>query len=1123
KFPLKSSLSTLSTDSQDFLIPADVIGANSLLDDNIEGAGIKIAILDTGINKDHPDLSNVISDVSFVKTTLGYYSDEEPDDLQGHGTAVAGIAAGTGEASQGQISGVAPKAALLNIKCMDEFGVGTDAGLLAAIDYAVNNTDADIISMSLGTEGDVNSILSFAADAAVDAGRTVVVAAGNSGPNWYTIGTPAAAKKVISVGASSFNGTAVEFSSRGPTSDFRVGPHILAPGDGILCPLSPGSQMETALEIMINDYILDGDGGNYVGLSGTSMATPVVSGAIALLMQKFSEVTTRPHVLRAAIQQSAKDMNDPPYIQGAGFLDVTSASNLLSQGQSTSNRSQFDVVSILPSSLDFNPLIPQFPGTSIERRISITTGKPMKLTMDIVSSDNLSIEIINESSIEPIDGYSELIVNLTIPFNATAGVHPVEIQLSLNNHDFSLESSITVSYPKARVYWDLWHDSSGDSLERTYIGLTNLTTYLDIQIIEHNGSIRPEMLSGYPLVILGDSEIIFSPAEIATLQNYLQFGGNLLVMGSTYPLFNLNSFNDLLQPYGIQFENTSHFDLYDRGVDQEITAKNENKNLILEDHEVFSNISKLSWTKGASLSLSGEANPLAYLSTNETVIATSQTLGGGKILVLGSDYYLTDLEFETSFSDKANLTKNIFNWLLDGEIPSVVLETSSQSRNFKPGDLVTINTWISSDQAGIDYFNSLDASVALPNGTTQDLQIFESSYGNYHFSFLLPNSSSILQGDYIFNLEFTNHSISSLIIRSSWGFPEVISKGDQVTFSPLNIEEDWADWIDTVNTSKVMVDGIISFDVTLFDADSDPENISATIYLMLDPSFTFSLNEILSFDKLTHKSLPLTYDAVSGNWTAAWTVPRNASPGFYRYYIEVNDEADNYSVNTTEAAGTFIIVSRPPQIDEENSVVGEKSLDYYKTGAKIPSYSFDSNLKFEIVGSDPDSENLTCVIAILHWEVYWVIDIVLDTFSLEYKNGKFTGSYSLPSSSRIPTYTGYGDIKIDNEPLYIFIFLRDEQGNYDGRIAALVLTSSFSLTPYYLILMIFLILGALGLLYFVQKRRMRRGIESAYYQYQQRPVVAYRPPMPSIRYCYNCGKPLENPNQNFCTDCGTKF
>lgn len=157
--------------------PAKMVNASYLWSQGINGTGVTVAILDSGIDQNHPDLiGKVVGEVNFVK------SEETTNDLLGHGTMVAGIIAGSGEASGGRYMGIAPGARLLNVRVIDSDGDGQDSDIIAGIEWALNN-GADIISMSLGglDLGQTDLPVTTAADNAMDAGAIVCVAAGNSG------------------------------------------------------------------------------------------------------------------------------------------------------------------------------------------------------------------------------------------------------------------------------------------------------------------------------------------------------------------------------------------------------------------------------------------------------------------------------------------------------------------------------------------------------------------------------------------------------------------------------------------------------------------------------------------------------------------------------------------------------------------------------------------------------------------------------------------------------------------------------------------------------------------------------------------------------------------------------
>lgn len=157
--------------------PANKVNVSDLWSQGINGSGVTVAVLDSGIDRNHPDLiDKVIGEVNFIR------SEETTSDLLGHGTMCAGIIAGSGEASGGRYRGIAPGAKLLNVRVIDSGGEGQDSDIIAGIEWALNN-GADVISMSLGglDLGQTDLPVTTAADNAMDAGAIVCVAAGNSG------------------------------------------------------------------------------------------------------------------------------------------------------------------------------------------------------------------------------------------------------------------------------------------------------------------------------------------------------------------------------------------------------------------------------------------------------------------------------------------------------------------------------------------------------------------------------------------------------------------------------------------------------------------------------------------------------------------------------------------------------------------------------------------------------------------------------------------------------------------------------------------------------------------------------------------------------------------------------
>lgn len=283
-----------------------LIGAPRLWQQGITGVGIKVAIVDTGIDTTHPDLvGRVIAFKDFMN--------EGPKDYHGHGTHVAGIVGGTGTASQGRFKGIASDCLFIAAKVLGFNGYGESSGVIAGIEWAVQQ-GAQVINLSLGSSGpcDGTDAESVACDAAVQAGTVMCVAAGNSGPDSNTIASPACARLVITVGATDKSDQIAEFSSRGPTLDGRVKPDLCFPGVNITSCRADS----TYLGNQVNQF--------YTSASGTSMATPHATGSVALLLQQNPGLT--PQQVKDALTGTAKNLGLDANTQGSGRGDVFAAS-----------------------------------------------------------------------------------------------------------------------------------------------------------------------------------------------------------------------------------------------------------------------------------------------------------------------------------------------------------------------------------------------------------------------------------------------------------------------------------------------------------------------------------------------------------------------------------------------------------------------------------------------------------------------------------------------------------------------------------------------------------------------------------------------------------------------------
>jgi len=278
------------------------IQAPRLWDEGLTGEGVRIAVVDTGIDTQHPDF------VGRIAATANF-TNEGPEDGNGHGTHCASVAAGSGAASGNKYRGVAPKATLYAAKVLRADGEGMMSDVMAGVEWAVEQ-GVQIISLSLGGPGpcDGKDALCETCEAAMERGIVVCVAAGNDGPGAYTVGSPGCAEQVITIGATDDNDRMAAFSSRGPTSDGRTKPDVVFPGVDIVAARATGTSMGKPAD----KY--------YTSASGTSMATPHAAGVCALLLQAEPHLT--PAQITARLMATAVDLGESANTQGKGRADA---------------------------------------------------------------------------------------------------------------------------------------------------------------------------------------------------------------------------------------------------------------------------------------------------------------------------------------------------------------------------------------------------------------------------------------------------------------------------------------------------------------------------------------------------------------------------------------------------------------------------------------------------------------------------------------------------------------------------------------------------------------------------------------------------------------------------------
>ena len=323
-----------------------VVNANHVWQQGTTGGGVTVAVLDSGVAAD----ADLVQPANRILASVNFADVRTASDPGGHGTHIAGIIAGNGTRSGGQIVGIAPQANIVDVRVLGSIGSGRISSVIRGIEWVIAHRtvyNIRVINLSFGARAN----LSYRADpmaAAVEIawrrGLVVVAASGNGGPVGGTVLTPGIDPYAITVGATDDRGTLGRgddmlawFSAWG-SADSNAKPDLVAPGRRIVSIRVPGSALDTLFPERV---VVAQNGSTYFRLTGTSMATAVASGAAALLLARRPDLT--PDQVKALLvgttqpygQQSGQVLPDPT-AGGSGLLDAYAAMTAALRTASTS-------------------------------------------------------------------------------------------------------------------------------------------------------------------------------------------------------------------------------------------------------------------------------------------------------------------------------------------------------------------------------------------------------------------------------------------------------------------------------------------------------------------------------------------------------------------------------------------------------------------------------------------------------------------------------------------------------------------------------------------------------------------------------------------------------------------
>ncbi|MHA1149979.1 MAG: S8 family peptidase [Promethearchaeota archaeon] len=996
---------------------AHAIGADNLI---FDGSGVTIAVLDSGIY-DHPDL-NIVNNRNFVNVACGGASYNYEDE-NGHGTHVAGIIASNGGGSNGEYHGIAPGVNIINAKIGDALGVIDSGDAICAIDWA--DDQADIISMSFGgSYPEAGSAYETAISNAVDNGVICVVAAGNSGPDYLTGGIPAAELDAISVGATDENNNLASFSSWGPTYTYLGYPDVVAPGVEIISCLAQDSVISREVEFTGNYFDFSGDA-DYIPLSGTSMATPIVSGALAILLEAYPTLT--PETARIALLEGATTLSDKSeddiLRSGAGLINISASLDFLANLNTINDTARF-----APNLLPVEPFdLLAFPGDHQQYQIMVINGEDPLGTR----SYNIDIPIIEgittETDTDPVDftepGIKIIKIDISILNDATPGIRSFLINLTIGSTVYDqINVTFEVKLPEYNVLMESYHGLNDLFPEISFyqMGFYQVIRRLqDLNIsvsykaeywtpgydsLVDNSILTEERLSHYDLVILQNPVLPYSPLEINNLKKYFNSGGNLLFLGTRHTDLCVNNINSLFTELNLETQINK-----ETLVESELIAMggaflSSQSVSTFNSAEIFNGVNKYYWKEGNTFSTTGSAQSISTLKGKTVATAyNGSSLGKGMFLAFGDlDWLYYSYDSSSYIQDHQNLLDNIVNFYFTDDYAINIKLSAESTPNPQINISIYAKNQTNDSKISSAILNSDMVVTAKGNGFTDKIIMNSNTDGiSINNSYSLPLTSNIpceIQVNFT-NSELKNYNKSvKVLYYSNYGVPQ----------------------ISTLTTSATTVTRA-NGDFIYLNATLDDPGYDVSTFLSIYPNSFF--NTITTVNKT------YTMNQYSGNKYFVLFDPDLTDPSGYGYfYIIPKNTSSNY-INPFSERRSFSISNSDPKVVKSNSnfIIGGLTRNIENAKGYVYEVNQSSSIDFEIdardsVSYESPNSNLRVIATLTIGTV--ISDTVYSLSPSEYpsaqltydsRSGTYKGSLEIPKTIDFSTVEGIESISTITE------------------------------------------------------------------------------------------------------------
>ncbi len=735
-----------------YVHPDKILDVESLWNAGYNGTGITVAVIDSGADGTHPDL---VGKLSGFYDLVNDQSDMDPSngidayDDNGHGTACTWLITGSGVGTDYAYTGLAVGAQVLVIKTLDSSGAAEDSVIAQGIEYAIT-AGVDIISLSVGGEWLDSPLFSDAssdaAKTAVEEGIVVVVAAGNSGPATNTITSPGIVQEVITVGASIGATDVVSFSSRGPVYRERLDPvgavakpDILAPGYNILSGITSDANVYEYPPYNRTQFDAD-----YTIWSGTSASAPQIAAVAALLMDKHPALT--PIEVKTILMEGATDLGIDPLEQGYGIVNATKSSEIYT---STSG-----VITLIA------PLrYPTLPGTSQVLIIGDTRDPTNATVISTVNRGSLDIEltgnasqfVVADSDVTVTTGYSYFSIGLEVPHNlplSALGAYSGTVDLVSGSEIIaSMELNLLITTYGGRLLVDMGHHSSTDPDDVSYYRY--FSEYLREQgmvISEYPANWRDDFavprafdgaaIASTEVLMIMDTEESYTQNEIDLIHSFVEDGGTLLILSEGFdtqanmPAFAFASYNQILEPYGIQCEENW---IGDNG-----GVYGSDNGGAVDSDPLTDGVRNLYVLNGGTLSIDSSVEGTEGLvwtdaSRTHAIVAIAQS-GEGRVIAISDGSILYDTSIYDAILNEADNLRLLEN-VAEAIIPNSPRIYDVKLNHEGVGEDANLTAYIFDEN-----IDSVDISIIDPNGNEIASPIVEPLGYKYTIEFILETT-----------------------------------------------------------------------------------------------------------------------------------------------------------------------------------------------------------------------------------------------------------------------------------------------------------------------------------------------------------------------------------------------